>query len=119
MIYTISKLYDVDIWKKFRAEGYPILSTWIDLDELYDYSKFWNNVLLEIAQCRAVVLYLQSPHTLKGGMIELGAALANNIPIFAVGVKNFSYCQHPNIEHCESVEHAMKLAKMTVYGELQ
>jgi hypothetical protein len=112
-IYTASKTRHAQMWRDFRAAGYPISSTWIDEagpGESADLGDLWQRCIHEVSTARSLVLYRADDDVLKGGWIELGAALARGIPVFAVGIGEFTVAHDKRITHCQTVEEAMRAA---------
>ncbi len=74
-----------EMWRRLRAEGVPIISSWIDEDgpgETEDFGLLWERIEDEIAQSQALVLYAETEDfPLKGALIEVGMALRGRIPI--------------------------------------
>ena len=78
----------VAMWKDARANGAPIVSTWLDdavPDAIADPAAFWEKAAREIAQAERLVLYIEADDLpLRGALVEIGIALANNVPISIV-----------------------------------
>lgn len=126
-IYVASKVKHVQIWKAYRKAGYPIVSTWIDeagAGESQNLSDLWKRCIREASMAGAFVLYRAlgrpefgstfPPDELKGAWIELGAALASDVPVFAVGIEEFTVAKDNRIVHCTDVNEAMKMAKASI-----
>lgn len=110
------------MWRAFRAEGYPIVSTWIDEAEegqTADWSDRMSRCVREAASATALVRYVEPGDTPLGmAYLEIGAALGAGAPVFAVigGVTDRKVQQmaaHPNVRRCETVQEAMRLAART------
>ena len=88
-IYIASKTKYADRWKKLRSQGVEIISTWIDEAGEGD-SKDLTDLALrcvdEVRKADRLVLYCEPADCLKGALVEVGAAFAFGIPVFAVGV---------------------------------
>ena len=113
-IYIASKTKHAARWRAMRDRGEPIISTWIDEarpGESGDLSDLWLRCIQESSTCRLLVLYREPGDVLKGGWIELGAALAHGIPVFAVGIEEYTVANHPGIQHFDSVERAIAEAR--------
>lgn len=76
------------MWRQLRAEGAPIISTWIDEagdGETKDFAELWTRIASEIRRADRLVLYAEAnDFPLKGALIEVGLALARGKPIFIV-----------------------------------
>ena len=109
-IYVASKTKHAPIWLSLREQGLPIISTWIDEagpGESTDLSDLWIRCIREASSATALLIYNEPNDILKGGWVELGCALSNNIPVFAVGIENFTIANHPNISHFNKLEDAI------------
>ena len=58
--------------------------------ESADLNDLWSRCIQESATGDALVLYREDDDTLKGAWVELGAALAANRPVYAVGIESFT-----------------------------
>jgi hypothetical protein len=78
----------VAMWQNLRERGVCIVSTWIDEAEpgaTADLGQLWVRIAGEIGTSDRLVLYVQpEDFPLKGALIEVGIALAFEIPIFLV-----------------------------------
>lgn len=102
-IYVASKAVHGHEWRALRASGYPILSTWIDesdLGQTNDWTDLWIRCVREASQAAALVLIRRDQETLKGALVEVGAALANGVPVLAVGIEDLSVRHHPGVIRC-------------------
>jgi hypothetical protein len=113
-----------EMWRQFRENGVPIISTWIDEDgegETEDLQFLWSRIRNEIDQAHSLVLYAEAgDFPLKGALIEAGIALGMGKPIFIVlpGVELDpkscrpigSWIKHPLVERVDSVQDAMVFA---------
>jgi hypothetical protein len=112
-IYIASKTKHADKWKRLRDQGVPIISTWIDeagAGETSDFHDLWKRCLTESATCGALVSYREPGEVLKGGWVEIGAALANGVPVYAVGLEEFTIAGYRGITHFSSIEVAIAAA---------
>lgn len=75
-------------WRALRAQGVPILSSWIDEageGETACLTELWVRIQREIEACDRLVLYAEpSDFPLKGAYVEVGMALALGKPVFVV-----------------------------------
>lgn len=114
-IYVASKTKHAHIWLRLRAEGYPIISTWIDEagpGESKCLRDLWMRCVAEAASCKALLLYAEPEDALKGAWVEVGAALACDIPVFAVGIQGlYSVANHPRVICVASIEDALAYAE--------
>lgn len=113
-IYVVSKVAHAGVWKGLRDRGYPIISTWIDdgTEPGIDFIEAWPRYLGEAAQASFVIVYVLPGEELKGGLVEIGAALANNAYVFIVGscpsaLRTVRH--HPRVHQATSVGHALAL----------
>jgi hypothetical protein len=76
------------MWRRLRADGWPIVSTWIDEDgegQTADFGRLWLRICREVTTARALVLYVEpGDFPLKGALIEVGMALGVEIPVVVV-----------------------------------
>jgi hypothetical protein len=118
-IYIASKTVHADRWRKLRLVGYPINSTWIDeagVGDSKDLADLWRRCVAEASSAEVLVLYRQPSETLKGGWVELGAALACGVPVFAVGIEEYTIANDKRIRHFESMADAMAVLKPMING---
>ena len=117
VIYTASKAKHAAIWRKLRADGVPINSTWIDeagAGETSDFNDLWTRCLTESTSCAAMIVYREPGDELKGAWIEMGAALSHAIPVFCVGLEGYTISKSDLLIHCHSLEQAINLASQIV-----
>lgn len=89
--YVSSKLKHRDIW---RNSNLPMTSTWIDGEELFDtedLNLMWQKYIDEVNACDELVLIYKDGETLKGCLIEIGAALAFDKPVNIIYDGNPAY----------------------------
>jgi hypothetical protein len=76
------------MWRRLREEGMPITSSWIDEDgpgQTADMSELWARIEFEIQSSDGLILYAEpDDFPLKGALVEVGMALATEIPIVVV-----------------------------------
>ena len=116
MIYVASKAKHFKTWQQYREAGLPIISTWIDEGEVgatTDWPGLWERCVYEASQAKALIVVSWPGETLKGAWIEVGAALSNEVPVFAVGCSQYSFRHHRLVTECrdipEAFEQAMKV----------
>lgn len=86
-IYVASKSRHAPIWLRFRALGYPIISSWIDEAtprHALDWHDLWDRCVREACSAGVLVLYAESDEVLRGAFVEMGADLAAGRPVIAV-----------------------------------
>lgn len=118
-IYTASKTQHAAKWKELKRLGYNIISTWINEagpGETSDFTDLWVRCIEEATYADALLVYREPGEVLKGAFVETGAALANKTPVFAIGLDDQSFCSHPLVTICDSVNDA--LVKMGAVGDL-
>jgi hypothetical protein len=115
-----------EMWRKFRRQGIPISSSWIDEDgqnQTDDFGELWERITNEIKSSNAVVLYAEDDDfPLKGAFIEAGIALGLGVPV-VVCLPNVTLTQsfrpigswiaHPLVSRVDDVEAAVNLALYT------
>ena len=112
-IYMASKTAHAPRWRSMRANGLPIISTWIDeagKGETQCFADLWRRCVDEAAAADAVIVYREPDEVLKGAFVEVGAALAVGTPVYAVGCNEFSFVHHAGVTRCVSIEHALNCA---------
>lgn len=118
-IYIASKVAHAARWRKLRLIGYPIISSWIDeagAGESKDLSDLWQRCIREASSAEVLVLNRDPNEILKGGWIELGAALATGVPVMAVGIEEFTVAHDKRIRHFPSITAVMEELKPMVNG---
>lgn len=111
--YVASKAKHGPRWRELRAAGFPVVSTWIDESEVgatSDWGDLWTRCIAEAAGAGALVVYAEPGEVLKGGLAEMGAALAMGRPVFATGIEDQSVRHHPLVTRAETLEDAVLLA---------
>lgn len=109
-IYIASKIKHGEKWKKLREKGLDISSTWINesgVGETKDFTDLWIRCINEVSSSKALILYREPHEELKGAWVEVGAAIVSNIPIFAVGIHDFTIKYHPKIVLCQTLDEAI------------
>jgi 8-oxo-dGTP diphosphatase len=87
-IYTASKVKHAAIWRHYRDQGFPIISTWIDEaeeGESSSYEELSVRCIEEAKSAQILMLFCEDEEILKGALIEAGAALASNVQIACIG----------------------------------
>lgn len=86
-IYIASKTRHGPKWLDLRAKGFPITSSWIDEYEpgvTGDFDDLWRRCIREASYATRLVAYAEKGEVLKGGLIEIGAALSHGVPVILV-----------------------------------
>lgn len=113
-VYVASKTRHAPTWKIIRAAGLPIISTWIDEagpGESADLDDLWSRCITESASAAVLILYREPDDHLKGGWVELGAALASGVPVFSVGIDQFTIAKYRRITHFPHLDAAVEAAR--------
>lgn len=113
-IYMASKTAHAPEWRRLRAEGLPIISTWIDeagKGETACFTDLWQRCVDEAATASVVIVYRQPGEVLKGAFVEAGAALACGVPVLAVGCDEFSFSNHAGVERLGTLHAALDRAR--------
>jgi hypothetical protein len=101
-IYMASKAKYGPLWQVLRANGANIISTWIDewgVGQTIDWSDLWSRAIREASTADRVIVYRGAPsEILKGALVEVGAALAANVPVLAVGCSDLRFTHHPLVQ---------------------
>lgn len=114
-LYIASKSKHGPRWRALRASGVAINSTWIDESgegETSDWEGLWRRCIAEATGATAVILYCEPGEILKGAYVEVGAALAFDVPVFVVGEPAGSFWRHRLVTRCETMEIALRLASV-------
>ena len=110
-IYIASKTVHADRWRLLRDKvGEPIISSWIDEageGATSDWSDLWDRCTREAACAAITIVYHEPGEVLKGGLVEVGAALSHNRKILVIGEPAGSWIRHRNVERCASMKEAI------------
>lgn len=112
-IYIASKTVHAAKWRELRNDDVQIISTWIDEagpGETKSFSDLWFRCVKEASEADATIIYREPGEILKGAFIEVGAALANDKFVYAVGCSEFSFIHHNNVSQYETFEQALNAA---------
>jgi len=115
-LYIASKTVHAPKWRELRdSHGYLIISTWIDEagpGETSSFSDLWRRCVAEASSAAALLVYAEPGEILKGGLVEVGAALGNRVPVFAVGTQpGWSFVNHPLVTECATLDDALNLLR--------
>lgn len=115
--YVASRTRHAGIWKERRDVcGEPIVSTWIDEageGETEDMTDLWFRCVSEASRAVATIVFAEEgDHPLKGGLVEVGAALANGRPVYVVGAHHVeaSWLRHPLVARHGTLDSAFNAA---------
>jgi hypothetical protein len=86
-VYVVSKVHRAEHWRNLLGLGFPIISTWINdgLEPDIDFSEAWPRYLSEASSAAVVLVWVDEGETLKGGLLEIGAALSHGVPVVVIG----------------------------------
>jgi hypothetical protein len=87
-VYVVSKIQHKRVWHRLRqVTNLPIISSWIDdPDEPHiDFTEAWPRYLGEAASATDVIALITPGDVLKGGILEIGAALGAKARLILVG----------------------------------
>lgn len=115
-IYMASKTAHAPRWRKLRALGLPIISTWIDeagVGETKCFTDLWRRCASEAAEADALIVYREPGEVLKGAFVEVGCALTAGKPVFAVGCDDLSFTHHALVTRVPDLESAIQAATGT------
>lgn len=88
-IYVASRSCHAQMWRDYRANGFNIVSTWIDEageGETPDHADLMQRCTDEAQVADLCVVYTQTDDgPLVGALVEAGAALASGVPTIFVG----------------------------------
>lgn len=114
-IYTASKTKHAHLWTELRAQGYNVISTWIDeagAGQTKDMSDLCRRCIEECMSCDAMLVYSEEGDYLKGAFIEMGVALAANKPIVLVGPvlpSGSAFTHASKIYKAETIQQALSI----------
>ena len=110
--YVASKSKHGPMWLKWRDEGVQITARWIDKWNGGRFSaeqqtQHWDDILQDVKDCDALVLYAEEGEIQKGSLGEWGMAFALGKELYYVGPVNdetFTGLDHARVKHCASLE---------------
>jgi hypothetical protein len=114
-IYVASRTRHADLWRRVRAAGAPIISTWIDhAGPGQSPPGLWERCVAEVAGAAALVLFAGPGEALRGAWVEAGVALASGVPVFVSGLPDSVFVRdgsrHRLVTVCHSLGDAVILA---------
>jgi len=115
-IYVISKVSNAGMWRELQANGWLIISTWLNdgVESSIDFSEAWPRYLQEAASATHVMVYAQEGDRLKGGLAEFGDAVSAGAKALVVDYMppEFRTLQkHPNVHLVGDIGEALKVIK--------
>ncbi len=117
-IYIASKTVHADRWRLLRDKiGEPIISTWIDEaapGQSVDLNDLWQRCLLEASSCKVLIAYRERDEVFKGAWVEIGAALVAGVPVFAVGLDEYTIAKYRGITHFPDMKSAIAASRKLI-----
>lgn len=112
-IYVASKVRHAGTWTILRDTGLPVISTWIDEAGVgqSDLRDLWRRCVAEVKSADVLLLYRLGGEILKGGWIEAGVAAGAGIPIYAVGIDEFTFAHFEGVTHFANLDAAVEAAR--------
>lgn len=114
-LYGASKTEHAHLWRdvrdELREDGVDIVSTWIDEageGESASLVDLWVRCIEETRSAHLLVAYHREGDVWKGAFVEVGAALANGIPVYVMGRPPGSWTNHPLVMFVSSVDEAIE-----------
>ena len=113
-VYVASKSCHAAWWRQWRDEaserGTTVVSSWIDCDgEPDDLAAHWSVCIADVAASDLLIAMHYDAEMWKGAYVEIGAALALDIPVYVVGSPPGSWVNHPRVYRIkhpnEAIEH--------------
>lgn len=98
-IYVASKTKYADTWKQLREQGLGIISSWIDeagQGETVNPAVSFLRFCREVKDSSLFVLFAMKEDVMKGAYIELGIAIAEEIPVII-------FCEELNQPNLKSI----------------
>lgn len=99
------------MWRRYRAAGAPINSSWIyeaEPGQTQSYKDLWKRCINEASEAFVLIVYAEDNDVLKGAFVEVGAALATGTIVLAVGLPDtLSVLAHPLVERHPTIDAAM------------
>lgn len=110
------------MWRRYREQGVPIISSWIDEDgegETADYVELWQRIEKEIRASHTLVFYAErDDFPLKGALTEAGIALGAGkhvivcLPDLGALPRSYrpvgSWIAHPMVRRRDDIDEVMR-----------
>ena len=118
-VYVASKAYHAPMWRQIRGtlavhrSEFAIQASWIDIDVADSLSvddvstDLWRKCVEEASSARLLVAYHARGDEWKGALVEIGAALAHEIPVYVIGAPPGSWAAHPLVFLAGSFDDAL------------
>lgn len=108
-VYCASKSKHAPIWNKWKERGVKVTSSWLakfDQGRLSDQTEHWNQILKDIQDSDALLLYSEEGDVQKGALAEFGVAFALGKKLFYVGpIENsLTAVEHENVKIYPNLE---------------
>ena len=116
-VYTASKLRHAELFRDLRyaTDGVYFTARWpvtvqLASEAAKPASQMQQDNFSDIAASDAMLVYVEKGEHLKGGLVEVGFALAYSKPVFVVGQhEDYSKWQfHPSVRRSPTIEQALK-----------
>lgn len=126
-IYPASNLKHRSLWQRLQQKGHPIEAVWLGVEKLRQKDAvapeikeaiaqtsglMWEGLIHDVQSSNGVLMYQEPGDTNGGALIEVGAALAMDLPVFyvghAYGEKGMSFLNHPRVERFFTLEEALE-----------
>ena len=94
-----------------------MVSTWIDEagpGESKSLRDLWRRCIQEASTAECLIVYREPSEALKGGWIEVGAALSRDVPVFGVGIEEFTVAHDERVRHFPNLDFAIEAARAVV-----
>lgn len=124
-IYVSSKHTHIELWRYHRLHGHNIISSWIDLDGVFDAEtigkEYWPVWLAEAASADYLIFYAvpADRHQHQSCLLEIAACLAAGGIILHVGVSDMTktlngeladFTYHPRWHRIAGLDRALDIA---------
>ena len=121
-VYTASKLRHAEMFRDLRhkVDGVYFTARWpvtiqLASEAAKSSAQMQQDNFDDISRSHAVIVYVEKGEHLKGGLVEVGYAIAHGKMVYVVGQhEDYSKWQfHPNVRRCGTVEQALADIKVT------
>lgn len=121
-IYIASKTEHAPTWRRMRAMGAPIISSWIDeagIGESGSMAELWVKIMAEVVSCDRLVFFANVDDAgWKGAFVEVGMALALGKKVIVclpsvVMCERYrpigSWVMHPEVERNDDIDDCLQM----------
>lgn len=126
-VYTASKLHHAPMWRSLCASRKDVIfhARWLkqvtmgtpDVPE--EAEEFWTQDEEDIASSDGLIVYRADGDVLRGALVEVGMALAKDIPVVTVGELDGTWMHHPGvIARVSTIDEAIKVLRSVAMGEM-